>query len=214
MGVRGPSHPVPTTTHLLAPAARGAAPPRYPASSQMEPPRFGEAMLGPPGRSGEQDGTHLFLRQRKASRRRLEQRSTKPPMSSITSSVEPGEGGQHQPLGAPSHPSAPMGARSPPGATREGKINVLSWDGPEWVCWCLEHSQDDAAPQGQPPHGTHLPSPGPGQCRGWVCGWPGGWWARGPPWGHWALQGRAETVSVGPPPGARGGRGPWGMFGM
>lgn len=74
-------------------------------------------------------------------------------MSSITSSVESGEGGQRQPLGDPSHPSAPMGAGSPPGATREGKSmcchgGILK---PEWVCWCLEHPQDDAAPQGQPP---------------------------------------------------------------
>lgn len=109
------NHPPPRTR------CTGGCTPRYPASSRTEPPGFGEAMPGPPGRSGEQDGTHLFLRQRKASRRRLEQRSTKPPMSSITSSVEPGEGGQRQPPGAPSHPSAPMGARSPPGATREGK---------------------------------------------------------------------------------------------
>lgn len=51
-------------------------------------------------------------------------------MSSITSSVEPGEGGQRQPLGAPSHPSAPMGARSPPGATREGKSTCCHGMGP------------------------------------------------------------------------------------
>lgn len=61
-----------------------------------------------------------------------------------------------------------------------------------------------------PPPSTHLPSPGPGRCQGWVCGWLGGWWGQEPPWGHWTLQGIAGTVSVGPPLGAQGG---WGSLG-
>lgn len=84
----------------------------------------------------------------------------KPPISSITSSVEPGEGGQHQPPGAPSHPSAPTGDRSPPmgdrspvEATREGKSmcchrGILKSN---WVPQCLEHPQNNAAPQEQHP---------------------------------------------------------------
>lgn len=97
----------------------------------------------------------------------------KPPISSITSSVEPGEGGQHQPPGAPSHPSAPTSDRSPPTgdrspveATREGKPmcchrGILKSN---WVHRCLEHPQNNTAPQEQhpPPNSTHLPSPGPG----------------------------------------------------
>lgn len=83
------------------------------------------------------------------------QTRTKPPISSINSHVEPGEGGQCQPPGAPSHPSAPMGDRSPPTgdrspakATREGKSmchrGILKFD---WVHQCLEHPQNNATPQ-------------------------------------------------------------------
>lgn len=88
---------------------------------------FEEVMLSPPGQSRGQGRTNLFLWQRKARSRRQEQRSTKPPISSITSSVEPREGGQCQCPGPPSHPFAPMSAKSPPGATRGGKC-VPMWD--------------------------------------------------------------------------------------
>lgn len=103
-------------------------------SSWMKLPQFGEVMLSSPGQSRGQDRTNLFLWQRKARSRRQEQKSTKPPMSSITSSGEPGEGGQCQPPGPPSHPFALMSAKSQPAATRGGK-SMCSHKGtkPQWL---------------------------------------------------------------------------------
>lgn len=118
-------------------------------SSGMKLLQFGEVMLRPPGQSRGQARTNLFLWQRKTRSRRQEQRSKKPPMSSITSSVEPGEGGQHQPPGPPSHPFAPMSARSPRGATRGGKL-MCSHRGiiPQWH---LEYQKTMLHPKDSPP---------------------------------------------------------------
>lgn len=64
--------------------------------------------------------THLLLRQRKASSRRLEP-STKPPTSSSTSSVGSGDRGWHQHRATSHAHGAPKGARSPRRAARTGR---------------------------------------------------------------------------------------------